>query len=113
MNSQACRRLRLGLGGGIAAITLSGCVSDPAFLEGLAMATEAIAAETAAQAHDARCYRHLNRHGYWETFCPLPPGTYVPYKDRDRWRERPRDSHSDRDRRNPRSGERFSDRRPR
>jgi hypothetical protein len=32
---------------GIAAVGLSACVTDPAFLEGLALATESIAAETA------------------------------------------------------------------
>lgn len=79
-----------------AALGLSGCVTDPAFLEGLAIATESIAAETAQMAEDARCYRHLSTSGQWVTLCPLPPGVvvYPPYKPPspyDRYRNHDRD----------------------
>lgn len=88
---------------GVASVGLSACVTDPAFLEGLAMATQSIAAETAYMAEEARCYRHLSSSGEWMTFCPLPPGVVVhpPYTppsaykkhrnpDRDPQRNRPR-----------------------
>lgn len=85
-----------------AAVGLSACVTDPAFLEGLAMATESIAAETAYMAEQSRCYRHLSTSGEWVTLCPLPAGQVAPpvytppspYKryrnhDRDPQRKRP------------------------
>lgn len=87
---------------GSLAIGLSGCATDPAFLEGLALATSAIAADTAQMAEEARCVRHVSLNGETTTFCPLPPGVVAmpprvgpsPY-DRDRphgresrdWRE--------------------------
>lgn len=86
----------------VAAFGLSACAVDPAFLEGLAMATESLAAETAQMAEDSRCYRHLSTSGEWVTLCPLPAGQFVPpaytppspYKryrnhDRDPQRNRP------------------------
>lgn len=42
------------------ALGLSGCVTDPALLQGLVMATKAIPADAAQMAEDARCYRHLS-----------------------------------------------------
>jgi len=59
---------------GALSLSLSACATDPAFLEGLAMATTAIAAETAQMAEDARCVRHLSPNGETTTLCPLPPG---------------------------------------
>jgi len=59
------------------AFGLSACVTDPAFLEGLAMATESIAADTARMAEDSRCYRHLSTSGEWVTLCPLPYGYFA------------------------------------
>lgn len=61
-----------------AAVGLSGCVTDPAFMEGLAMAMDGMAAETAYMAEDARCYRHLSTSGEWVTLCPLPYGQVAP-----------------------------------
>ncbi|MBX9616277.1 MAG: hypothetical protein Q8S03_15055 [Brevundimonas sp.] len=84
------RRTFLAIAG---ALGLSGCVSDPAFMEGLAMATQAMAVETSRMAEDAACYRHLSVSGEWITLCPLPPGYVAPpprpgrdgrYRDRDR-----------------------------
>lgn len=63
---------------GVAAIGLAACAVDPAFLEGLAMATESLAAETAHMAEESRCYRHLSTSGEWVTLCPLPAGQFVP-----------------------------------
>jgi hypothetical protein len=57
-----------------AAFGLSGFVTDPAFLQGLAMAT---AADTARMSEDARCYRHLYLSGEWVTLCSPPPGVDV------------------------------------
>jgi len=72
------KRIR-GLGAaGFAAVGLSACAVDPAFLEGLAMATESLAAETAHMAEESRCYRHLSASGEWLTLCPLPAGHFVP-----------------------------------
>lgn len=95
----------------VAAAGLSGCVTDPAFMEGLAMATQSIAAETAYMAEEARCYRHLSTSGEWVTLCPLPygyvapapyihPGGRIQYGGRDRDRGRDRDHRRD-DRRKP------------
>ena len=81
-----------------AAVGTSGCVTDPAFLEGLAMAMDGIAAETAYMAEEARCYRHLSTSGEWVTLCPLPYGQVAPpvyaqppRHGRDRNRDRGRD----------------------
>jgi hypothetical protein len=91
---------------GIAAVGLSACVTDPAFLEGLALATESIAAETAYMAEEARCYRHLTSSGEWMTFCPLPPGVvvqppYTPPSAYKKYRNHDRDHRRDRSRRAP------------
>lgn len=107
--AQPIRRIRTLAVAGIAAVGLSACVTDPAFLEGLAIATQSIAAETAYMAEEARCYRHLTASGEWMTFCPLPPGVvaqppYSPpsaYKEY-RNRDRDRDPRRDRPRRPPR-----------
>lgn len=87
------------------ALGLCGCVTDPAFLEGLAIATNAMATETAIMAEESRCYRHLSMTGEWVTLCPLPhgyvaPPTYIPPP---RAHDRPRDRYRDRDRRPHRS----------
>lgn len=85
-----------------AAVGVSGCVTDPAFMEGLAMAMDGIAAETAYMAEDARCYRHLSTSGEWVTLCPLPYGQAAPPPHvrpghgHDRGRDRDRDRRRDR-----------------
>lgn len=84
-----------------AAVGLSGCVTDPAFMEGLAMAMDDIAMDTAYMAEDARCYRHLSTSGEWVTLCPLPYGQVAPPPrvrppHHDRGRGRDRGGHRDR-----------------
>lgn len=91
----------------VASLGLSACVTDPAFLEGLAMATDALAAETAYMAEEARCYRHLSTSGEWTTFCPLPPGqvalpVYTPPSAYKKYRNHDRDPQRHRPHREPR-----------
>lgn len=104
--AQPIRRIRSLAVAGIAAVGLSACVTDPAFLEGLAMATESIAAEAAYMAEEARCYRHLTLSGEWMTFCPLPPGVvappvYTPPSAHKKYRNHDRDHQRNRPRRAP------------
>ncbi|GAD58106.1 hypothetical protein IWC96_00810 [Brevundimonas sp. BAL450] len=98
---------------------VSGCVTDPAFLEGLALAADSIAAST------ANCYYRHNAYGVSEYYCPPTYGygapvyvapVYTPrprhYDRRDRhdrreWRDdrrRDRDRDGRRDRRDRRGG---------
>lgn len=81
------------------ALGLSACATDPAFLEGLALATNAMAAGTAQLAEETRCVRHVSLNGEVTTICPLPAGyvapppylgdgrhdRYPPYERWDRW----------------------------
>jgi hypothetical protein len=90
-----------------AAVGVSGCVTDPAFMEGLAMAMDGIAAETAYMAEDARCYRHLSSSGEWVTLCPLPYGQVAPpprVRPPHHGRDRGRDRGGHRDRRDGKRG---------
>ncbi len=64
---------------------VSGCVSDPAFLEGLALAADSIAAST------ANCYYRHNAYGVSEYYCPPTYGYGAPvYTPRPHRYERPR-----------------------
>jgi hypothetical protein len=83
---------------GGAALGLSACVSDPAFMEGLAMALADIEAETAWMAEDARCHDHLSTTGEWITFCPLPEGYVAEPVYAPPHHGRPRGHHRERDR---------------
>ena len=73
-----------------AAAGLSGCATDPAFMEGLAVFADTLAAET------ARCHYRTNVWGYSEYYCPpaYGPGygyvtpTYRPHHDRHDRRDR-------------------------
>lgn len=98
------------------ALGLSACATDPAFLEGLALATSAMAAGTAQLAEETRCVRHVSLNGEVTTFCPLPPGVVARpphlgpaphdrHRPRDRWEDgdgrhwdKDRRERSDRDR---------------
>lgn len=91
MRDPTIRRLgKTALAGAVAA-SLSGCASDPAFMEGLAVFADTLAAET------ARCYYRTNVWGHSEYYCPpaygsgYGPGygyvtpTYRPHND---WHDR-------------------------
>lgn len=95
------------LGVAASALLLSGCATDPAFLEGLAMGLDAVAAETAQMAEEARCHRQMSTSGEWVVLCPTsyaldprlgrPPAQYMPPpRDEARERRRHRDRHDDR-----------------
>lgn len=115
MFDHTIRRLKRLAVAGAAAAGLSGCASDPAFMEGLAVFADTLAAET------ARCYYRTNVWGYSEYYCPPAYGTgygyvtptYRPHNDwhdrrdrRDRdWRDRDGRGHDgDRRRRGERGG---------
>lgn len=60
------RKLALAVG---AAAGLSACATDPAFMEGLAVFADTLAAET------ARCHYRTNVWGYSEYYCPPAYGS--------------------------------------
>ncbi|MFT4956356.1 MAG: hypothetical protein ACI8U3_002762 [Brevundimonas sp.] len=108
MSRPIIRRMRNLAVACVAGAGVSGCVTDPAFLEGLALAADSIAASTAS------CHYRYNGYGVSEYYCPptyaYGPPVYTPprhdrYDRRDRhprreWRDdRRRDRDGRRDRR--------------
>lgn len=71
MSRSIVRRLRGLAAAGVAGVSLTGCASDPAFWEGMALAADAIAATTAS------CYYRYNAYGVSEYYCP-PSYGYAP-----------------------------------
>lgn len=109
------RRVRF-IGVASSALLLSGCATDQAFWDGLAMGLNAVAAETAYMAEEARCHRQMSISGEWVVFCPMayapgphltqPSPQYTPPPRHDaRKRRSHRDRHDDR-----RRGDRSDDR---
>lgn len=110
MSRSIVRRLRGLAVACVAGVGASGCVTDPAFLEGLALAADSIAASTAS------CHYRYNAYGISEYYCPPTYGygapVYVaPVYTPPRHRYDRRDRHDRREWREDRRRDRYHDRR--
>ena len=72
MSRPIIRRMRNLAVACVAGAGVSGCVTDPAFLEGLALAADSIAASTAS------CHYRYNGYGVSEYYCPPAYGYGAP-----------------------------------